>query len=146
MKAHLTPENHLSDGGGIFYEELLNLFPQLNTKLEAARFWKMYRHGILHQATFSSETEKGLPAGAFANVHGLVVAPDRRLFLNPVDFARCVTEAIEADFETFEGAASSAPPLAELCIVPLVMAAPITIPSLPIPATTVAYLDPRKSI
>jgi hypothetical protein len=108
----LTPENRLSPE---FFAELLKLFPDLKTQDKTNDFWQVYRNGILHQVAFSLETRKGgpLPAGSISHDRrGISITPDGDFILNPVDFAKRITEQIEADFATYEGASSSAPPLA----------------------------------
>ena len=83
----------------------------------------MYRNGILHQVAFSGQTNgknpKQLPAGSISqDLPGISLTSDGGFILNPEDFARRVTQQIEADFVTFEGAASNAPPLAPVWAVP----------------------------
>jgi len=137
LKVNLAPNVVLNDS---FFRELIRLFPQLDTPdTKIARdFWSVYRNGALHQVTFSSETKnrRPLPAGAFSGVPGLYVAPDGGFFLHPADFAKRVTQEIEADFATLEGAASGAPPLATPGAIPLDAAVLQTVPVLSIHATT----------
>jgi hypothetical protein len=119
QKVGLTPEQNLSEG---FYTELRGIFPELHTQAIARTFWQVYRNGILHQVAFSSQTRsrQPLPAGAFSSdLRDITISPSGEFFLNPEDFARRVTQQIENDFATFEGAGSSAPPLAVESSVPL---------------------------
>jgi hypothetical protein len=112
QKVGLTPNEGLSPG---FYNELFKLFPKLQTQEKAKEFWQVYRNGILHQVAFSNQTSRGTPLPASSLSHAfcdISVTSAGSFFLNPADFARRVTQQIEADFTTFEGTASSAPPLA----------------------------------
>ena len=113
QKAGLPPEESLN---WKFYEELSNLFPSLQTKEKAKEFWQVYRNGILHQATFSNRDKKkrSLPTGGLGNQSEIILhnSADNLYLLNPVEFAKYITEKIEGDFPTFEGAGSEAPSLA----------------------------------
>jgi hypothetical protein len=112
QKVGLKPEQHLNDE---FHEKLARLFPPLRDKSVAKEFWAVFRHGLLHQVTFMPQTSKGpLPPGALTHqlAECITVEDDGRFILVPVAFAQSVTQQIEDDFPTFEGAESSAPPLA----------------------------------
>jgi hypothetical protein len=89
-----------------FYDELLNLLPELKTRGHARAFWSVYRNGLLHLATFSSETRKGikLPAAWISHTFpsSLAIDSDGYFCLNPMLFAERVLKIIENDFATFE--------------------------------------------
>ncbi len=106
QKLTITQDN-LPDS---FHEELVKLFPQFQKKENAKRFWRVYRHGLLHQATL-----QGLD-GIIAFVHNAVsiveCAPDGRTFgLSPNQFALAVLSIIENDLTTFENVSGSQPQL-----------------------------------
>ena len=86
-----------------FYEEFLKMFPSV--ELPAAKlFWKVYRHGLLHQATL-----KALDTVLSAAVHGgaAEIEFDGKVFtVSPVKFSVHVVKTIEGDFGTYEGGGS----------------------------------------
>lgn len=42
-----------------FYDEFIKVFTNLS-RSDAQSFWKIYRHGLLHQATFKKDTSPGV--------------------------------------------------------------------------------------
>lgn len=51
-----------------------------------------------------NEKKIALPAGGLTgDLPDITITSDGRIFLNPVDFARRITQQIEADFSTLEG-------------------------------------------
>lgn len=89
-----------------FYDEMLAHFPSLKSRANAQRFWAIYRHGLLHQATL-----KAIGEGTIAGVHNQASliecdADGRSFRVSPERFARAVIEIIENDFPTFQGAGS----------------------------------------
>ncbi len=105
--------------------ELLHLIPELKDAQVAGQFWKIYRHGLLHQATFFPKNghDVSLPVGRIT--HGIpmvfAIEPDNSFTLHPVLFAQRVLEAIESDFTTFTSQPSESTyrfPSVELRIVP----------------------------
>jgi hypothetical protein len=84
-----------------FGKLFLKLFPSLKNTDTARRFWEVYRHGLLHQATLKAgDTLLGVA------VHGEAeeIEFNGNVFtVSPVKFSRKIVEAIEADFPTFEG-------------------------------------------
>lgn len=76
---------------------LLNVLPELRTRQDAERFWRVYRHGLLHNVTMS-ETSHGLTH----DLDIVEIQQDGKVWLNPVLFARRVLATIENDFEVFE--------------------------------------------
>jgi hypothetical protein len=104
------------------YDELARLFPELRDKDSARRVWHVFRHGILHQTTFSSRTKRGkaLPAGVLSHeVARLEIDANGTLLVNAVDFSKRVIEIVEADFATYVGAGGgSALPLPTVSYIP----------------------------
>ncbi len=84
-----------------FYDELLQMFPDLRTVENAKSFWKIYRHGLIHQATLQA------PDGVFVFVNNDVpiafCSPDGRQFgVSPKQLASHVLKIIEENLPTFE--------------------------------------------
>ncbi len=49
-------KNHEADSlNDEFHKELIKIFPELKTTSNSKKFWKIYRHGILHQGTLSEK-------------------------------------------------------------------------------------------
>jgi hypothetical protein len=112
-KSGITYDKNFSDA---CYKELIELFPVLKDNKNAATFWIVYRHGILHQATFSPQNRKGdnMPDGWLSgDTEAIEIHSNGSLWLNPVKFAEVVIAKIYRDFSTFEASNSSGhPPLA----------------------------------
>ncbi len=107
QKVGLPPQSQLTDK---FYDELRNMFPELTDKATAEQFWQVYRNGLLHEVTISRQNRKGdqMPVGRVSHDRPRIsVDPDGSFWIHPVDFAKRVTEVIEADFATFEGVVSA---------------------------------------
>jgi hypothetical protein len=88
-----------------FHDQLVNCFPELVCKDNAKNFWQVYRNGLLHEVTLSTEDRKGkgMPTGWLSNDKpSIEIELDGSFFLNPVDFAKRVLTLIEDDFSTFE--------------------------------------------
>ena len=113
-KLSITSDNLTMQTG--FFDELATLFPQFRSPKYAQRFWKCYRHGLLHQATL--QLKDGV---AIAFVHGSVpileCSPDGREFrLSPNKFGRAVLSIVENDLETFEDSTGPPPQLPTISI------------------------------
>jgi hypothetical protein len=107
QKSGLPAQANLNDS---FYDELIELFPELMQRATAKQFWQVYRNGLLHEVTMSVQDRKRnkMPAGSLTqDVLGLSRESDGSFFVHPVDFARRVVECIEGDFSTFEGTTSA---------------------------------------
>jgi hypothetical protein len=92
-----------------FYSALVGAFPLLKTNKTARRFWKVYRHGLLHQVAFSTAGSKAGQeslGGLSDNCEAIEVTPQGHFWVNPKKFTAAVVELIEANFETFLGAHS----------------------------------------
>ena len=92
-----------------FYTELLRVFPTLSSEQEARNFWQIFRNGLLHQATLSRATTKGItmPAGLLSADAPAVDVDKSGIFLvNPRKFADRVFGVIDSDFGVFEAAGS----------------------------------------
>jgi len=107
-----------------FYAELLDVFPALEDVKGAKAFWQSFRHGILHQATFSlkrpghKEQDFSGIIG-FEQLSGPAVALRRSdnpehivCMVDPVAFAREVLAEVESDLETFANAEPDRHPIA----------------------------------
>ena len=121
-RSHLKDES-LTDP---FYKELLNVFPALEDLRGARAFWQCFRHGILHQATFSLK-RAGSDNKVFSGVIGIeelsghVVTLHRSgdpehivCIVDPVAFTRTVLAEVECDFETFQTAEPDKHPIASI--------------------------------
>lgn len=93
---------------------MVDLFPQFKDRVHAQRFWKCYRHGLLHQVALQ------LKAGAIiAFVHDSISilecsADGLEFRVGPSSFAREVLSIVKARPEIFEDAAGPHPPLSSL--------------------------------
>lgn len=118
QKVKLSPEADLTND---FFDKLCTILSEL--PIDKARdFWSVYRNGILHQVTFSPKTKKlkPLPCGALSHQVARLKVDAGGFFLNPVAFAKRVTEVVKADFSTFEGVGGgSSPPLPQVYDIPL---------------------------
>jgi hypothetical protein len=95
-----------------FRQALLKVFPALKDTDTARRFWEVYRHGLLHQASLKAGDTLLSVA-----VHGDAqeIEFDGQVFtVSPVKFSKKVVEAIEADFATYEGVGSPEHGLAQV--------------------------------
>ncbi len=112
QKAQLAPDATLN---ATFFNELMTLFPEVQSAATAEAFWQVYRNGLLHQVTFSDRRRSGspLPNGWISHDMStlLDIASDGSFWLHPVSFAERVLRAIESDFATFEGILSGTPDL-----------------------------------
>jgi hypothetical protein len=118
QKVGVMPQANLPLG---FYEELLRVFPELQTSTKAREFWQVYRNGLLHEVTFSHHNRKGkvMPVGWLSDKPGISIHTDGSFWLNPRDFAKIVIKVIDGDFATFEGSATAAQlPLVEQTSLP----------------------------
>jgi hypothetical protein len=99
-----------------FYKEFVQLFPSvLNTKI-SRRFWQIYRHGLLHQATLKVESgliEAGLHESA-SEIAYSYESKGEKFVVSPRKFSERVISTIESDFSTFEGKGSPSPRLSEV--------------------------------
>lgn len=96
-KLNITEDNLCSH----FYDQLVWVFPGLDSPFNARQFWKAYRHGLMHQATVQA------PEGKFVFVHNDVnvayVSDDGKEFwVSPKHLAARVLQIIEDDLPTFE--------------------------------------------
>src|SRR6266536_3049493 len=91
-----------------FFGQFRIMFPSIDSPEKAKRFWEIYRHGLLHQATL--KTRDGTIAAALHNnAHILVVSYDPHgdvFTLSPNKFSQKIIAVIESDFLTFEAAGS----------------------------------------
>jgi len=123
----LRGRSHSKDVRGLselFHRELLDVFPALEDVKGAKAFWQSFRHGILHQATFSlkrpghKEQDFSGIIG-FEQLSGPAVALRRSdnpehivCMVDPVAFAREVLAEVESDLETFANAEPDRHPIA----------------------------------
>jgi hypothetical protein len=91
-----------------FYKELIKIFPGLKDISIAKRFWKVYRHGLLHQATL--KTDDGTTTLIAVGVHN--EAPEIQhstnfngdtFMVSPIKFSKKIISTIENEFKIFEG-------------------------------------------
>jgi hypothetical protein len=91
-------------------EELFGIFPELQNAQQAIKFWQVFRHGLLHQATLFTLDIKGetLPTGRLTHdIPGAIaVESDGSFSLHPVLFAKRVLACIDTEFNLFAKATS----------------------------------------
>lgn len=86
-----------------FHIELVRYFPNLHDKDRAEDFWRVFRHGILHQGSFRQLENGAHTSGKLANCASPVeIDAAGNFVVNPAKFAATVINLIENDFETFE--------------------------------------------
>jgi hypothetical protein len=88
-----------------FYEELKTIFSVLKDNETAQKFWIVYRHGILHQASFSIQDYHGndLPNGWLSgDTDDIEIHLDGSFWVNPVKFSQKVIAEIEEEFSNFD--------------------------------------------
>jgi hypothetical protein len=82
--------------GDVFHDELAQLIPELGSLDSAKKFWKAYRHRLLHVVTSED---------CLAMTYPFLVSFDNgQFFLNPVKFTELVIQIVEEDFKKFEDA------------------------------------------
>ena len=105
---------HESNLNATFFDELLVLFPMLETTHKARQFWQVYRNGLLHQCTLSKKNYRGvqMPTGwLHSDAEMIQVNPDNGFTVHPAKFGCEVMKIICEDFHTFEGQHSTGHPL-----------------------------------
>jgi hypothetical protein len=81
------------------------MFPSLKDIAVAKLFWRVFRHGLLHQATLK---EHDTVLSAAVHSDAAEIEFDGKAFtVSPVKFSEHVVKTIEADFATYEGAGSA---------------------------------------
>lgn len=113
QKLQLPAQATLNDS---FYDELIQLFPQLQDRTTAKNFWQVYRNGILHEVTLSKQNRRGnlMPLGSLSHDKAMVsLESDGSFWIHPVLFSQHVVQTIENDFSVFEGTATSPLPKAK---------------------------------
>jgi hypothetical protein len=106
-------QEHLQDD---FHAALVQMLPNLSDIPTSRKFWKLYRHGMLHRASLKLEAdvlEVGIDERTAA--HGIVTvsydAQGYKFRIAAVEFSKLVIETIENDFTTFAGDNSGTNPL-----------------------------------
>src|SRR5437660_2215201 len=95
-----------------FRQALLNMFPSLKDTDTARKFWEVYRHGLLHQATLKAGD---MLLGVAVHGEAQEIEFDGHVFtVSPIKFSKKVVEAIEANFPTYEGVDSPQHGLAQV--------------------------------
>jgi hypothetical protein len=110
-RSHLKGAARLTE---LFHIEFFKVFPALGDVNGARAFWQCFRHGILHQATFSLKRADGAGFSGvigFEELSGRAIALQRSgdpehivCTVDPVAFARIVLAEVESDLETFQTA------------------------------------------
>lgn len=112
-KSGIKPEKSLDDR---FYSEFIKWFPKVPDVATARIFWKMCRHGLMHQATF------GTRAGGVSIVEiginedvDVIEAKHTEggysFMVSPTKFSERVLAEIDRDFASFEAPGSPEYPL-----------------------------------
>jgi hypothetical protein len=98
-----------------FYIEFKRMFPVFNSHLDSEkRFWQVFRHGIMHQATLSLKINSNISMPGYGWLSGDVNVLEIKngdIWVNPVGFSKHVLETIEKDFANFESVGASLHPL-----------------------------------
>ena len=98
-----------------FYDKFKEMFPVFNGHLDSEkRFWQVFRHGIMHQATLSLKNTPHIQMPGFGWLSGEVEMLEIKngdLWVNPVSFSKHVLETIENDFDIFLSVGANSHPL-----------------------------------
>jgi len=97
LERYLRQQTQAVPKSPTFAAGLLKVLPELGTTKAAEPFWRIYRHGLLHNVTMSQESH-----GLTHDTAIVAIEDNGKVWLNPVLFAQRVLTIIEADFETFE--------------------------------------------
>ncbi|MGD0037555.1 MAG: hypothetical protein ABSC53_09710 [Bacteroidota bacterium] len=101
-----------------YYSELINIFPDLNNLEMARKFWRVYRHGLLHQATLQVKKPSTILSVTVHNEakeieYGYSAQGDI-ICVSPIKVSKKIISLIESDFQTFEGMNSPNNPLDDI--------------------------------
>jgi hypothetical protein len=88
-----------------FHYELIKIFPEIGSIENSKSFWRIYRHGILHQATLSQEDKK--IRGCLIKTIKCLRIDNETIFIYPTNFSKKVIKIIKDDFDTFVAAHST---------------------------------------
>ena len=101
-----------------FYKEFMEIFPSVTSITTARKFWRIYRHGLLHQATLKKESSvMTVTAGVHDSASEITYSYDsngEQFVVSPKKFSERVISTIESDFDTYEGKGSSSHTLPEV--------------------------------
>jgi len=112
-------ERLIKDNSENFYKKLVQIF-QFKSTFEARVFWKVFRHGLLHAATFKSDfilgknsnkkhihiDECGISESISKEIVMSQIASKKtvfrfKIFVNPILFSKKVLENVYEDFGSF---------------------------------------------
>jgi hypothetical protein len=102
-----------------FFAEFITLFPQIPDVPVAKKFWKVARHGLMHQATFKTRLDATQTISEIGVDDAVDViryedhGNEHCFMVSPTKFAKVTIATIENDFSTFEGNRSPNHPLPE---------------------------------
>lgn len=118
LERYLRQRSALTDRDAIdarCWPALVDVFSELRDVDHAARFWKVFRNGLLHQLTPSAATRKGakLPHGWLTHevTEPITVEGDGSFIVHPKLFSQRVVGKILSDFATFAGVGKPVPQL-----------------------------------
>jgi len=97
-------EKNLSDS---FHYCFIERFQEIESVDQSRQFWKVYRHGLVHQLTFSLQLFKGekIPPACitFDQDEAIQVLDEGELSINPIAFSKKIITEIIRNFEKMEG-------------------------------------------
>lgn len=102
-----------------FFSAFIKLFPNVPDVAVAKVFWKMCRHGLMHQAAFRtgkggvSIVEIGIDESADV-IDFLPIGPNYSFKVSPTKFSTRVLSEIDRDFASFEAPGSPEHPLPQI--------------------------------
>jgi hypothetical protein len=114
-KSHAYQVDRLPEN---YFSELVKIFPDLHNVDVARKFWRVYRHGLLHQATLQVKDPSTILSVSVHNEareieYGYSSEGDT-FCVSPINLSKKIISLIEADFQTFEGINSPNNPLGEI--------------------------------
>lgn len=80
-----------------FEAALVNVIPELGNIQAAGKFWSIYRHSLLHWASFQKTNYGFRESPEVVSFSG-----EGQVWMNPRLFGRRVLETVRADFAQFE--------------------------------------------
>lgn len=102
-----------------FFSAFIRLFPNIPDVAVAKIFWKMCRHGLMHQATFRtgrghvSVVEIGIDESADV-IDYRPIGPNYSFKVSPTKFSTLILAEIDRDFASFEAPGSPEHPLPQI--------------------------------
>jgi len=119
LERYLREKSGVDEGdlNDAFYDEFHTIFGAPARDL-VPKLWRCYRHGLLHQATFSKRNRRGrvMPASFITSQVALIEydSQEDAFYVNPETFSEKVIVEIQHNFGVFEARSSVNHPLPQV--------------------------------